>query len=65
MVGFENSELTKEGFLKLYKIEAGREDLDMNDIITRLGNLGFNKSLKIDQVNQINFKIFENTDKIF
>ena len=50
MVGFERSELTKEAFIQLSKIEAGRDDTDISDITMRLNNMGFNKSLTIDQV---------------
>lgn len=49
-VGFEKNELTKEGFIKLSKIEAQRDDTDLEDIAARMTNLGFNKSLTIDQV---------------
>lgn len=49
-VGFERNELTKDGFIKLSKIEAKRDDTDLEDIGARLANLGFNKSLTIDQV---------------
>lgn len=49
-VGFEKNELTKDGFIKLSKIEAQREDTDLDDIAARVANLGFNKSLTIDQV---------------
>ena len=49
-VGFEKGELTKESFIQLYKIEAQRDDTDVNDISSRLANMGFNKSLTIDQV---------------
>lgn len=49
-VGFEKGELTKEAFIQLYKIEAQRDDTDVNDISSRLANMGFNKSLTIDQV---------------
>ena len=50
-VGFEKGELTKDAFIQLYKIEAQRDDTDVNDINSRLANMGFNKSLTIDQVN--------------
>ena len=49
-VGFEKNELTKDGFIKLSKIEAQRNDTDLEDIAMRLANLGFNNSLTIDQV---------------
>ena len=52
-VGFERDELTKDGFIELSKIEASREDTDIEDINTRLANMGFNKSLTIDQVKLI------------
>ena len=53
-VGFDKGELTKEAFIKLYKIEAQRDDTDVKDINSRLANMGFNKSLTIDQVNKSN-----------
>ena len=49
-MGFEKGELSKESFIKLYKIEAQRDDTDVEDINSRLANMGFNKSLTIDQV---------------
>ncbi|CAF0786566.1 unnamed protein product [Brachionus calyciflorus] len=49
LVGFEKNELTKDGFIKLHAIEAKREDKDVDEINKRLANLGFNKSLSIDQ----------------
>jgi hypothetical protein len=52
-VGFEKGELSKEAFIQLYKIEAQRDDTDVNDISSRLANMGFNKSLTIDQVKLI------------
>jgi len=48
-VGFERDELTKDGFIELSKIEASREDTDIEDIAMRINNMGFNRSLKIDQ----------------
>ena len=49
-VGLEKNELTKDGFIQLYKIEAKRDDTDIEDINVRLANMGFNKALTIDQV---------------
>ncbi|RNA11121.1 EF-hand calcium-binding domain-containing 7-like isoform X5 [Brachionus plicatilis] len=50
LVGLKKNELTKESFIELHVIEANREDTDLTDIMSRLTNLGFNKSLTIDQV---------------
>jgi len=49
-VGFERNELTKDAFIQLSKIEADRDDTDIDDITMRVNNMGFNKSLTIDQV---------------
>lgn len=49
-VGFERDELTREGFIELSKIEAGRDDTDIEDIAMRINNMGFNRALRIDQV---------------
>lgn len=49
-VGFERGELTREGFVELSKIEAGRDDTDIEDITMRINNMGFNRALRIDQV---------------
>ena len=48
-VGLEKNELTREGFIELYKIEASQEGVDLDEIWTRLFALGFNKNLQIDQ----------------
>jgi hypothetical protein len=52
-VGFEkNNQLSKDAFLKLFKIEAERTESDSEltkDIENRLSNLGFNKMLQNDE----------------
>jgi EF-hand calcium-binding domain-containing protein 7 len=48
--GFKKNELTRDGFIELNKIEIERDDVDLNDIWTRLDNIGFNKQLKLEQV---------------
>lgn len=50
LVGLDNNELTKESFIKLNAIEANREDKHEREIFQQLANLGFNRSLEIDQV---------------
>ena len=47
-VGFEKGELTKEGFMQLYILEGRQKEVDLNDIASRLFNMGFNAGLKID-----------------
>lgn len=48
--GFKKNELTRDGFIELNKIEIERDDADLNDIWSRLDNLGFNKQLKLEHV---------------
>lgn len=50
LVELNKGELTREGFLRLYEIEAENEDFNVDDVFDRLFNLGFNKALEIDQV---------------
>ena len=49
-VGFSRNELTRESFIKLSKIEAERDKIDIGDLFVRIINMGFNESLTIDQV---------------
>ena len=42
--------MTREGFLRLHEIEAEQVENNIEDMYTRLFNLGFNKALEIDQV---------------
>lgn len=50
LVELNKGEITREGFLRLYEIEAENEDFNVDDVYDRLFNLGFNKALEIDQV---------------
>jgi hypothetical protein len=47
-VGFVKGELTKESFMKLYILEGRQKDVDLEDIQSRLNNMGLNQGLKID-----------------
>jgi hypothetical protein len=51
-VGLERNELPRHGFIELYKLEAYQDNVEIEEIWTRLISLGFNKNLKIDNVSR-------------
>ncbi len=57
-VALKKNELTREGFIHLYQIELSNDLLNDDDAWSRLLALGFNKSLRLDQVRYNKFEIF-------